>query len=75
MKCLIWAIIAFLALVAAMAPLSHLAGGVSWQAMLPVAAKAAENGAEPILHPAIADPANITPERAEEIYKAIRVQV
>ena len=36
------------------------------------AAAAAEPGGDRQLHPAIADPANISPERAEEIYQAIR---
>jgi hypothetical protein len=62
-------------LLAAMAPLSHLLGGVSWSSFFPSAAKAAESGQKQILHPAIADPANISPQRAEEIYQAIRDQV
>lgn len=35
-------------------------------------AAAAEPGGDRQVHPAIADPANISPERAEEIYQAIR---
>ena len=61
---------------AVMAPLTHLVGGVSWSSLLSSGAKAAEPGASSemaeVMHPAIADPANIQPRRAEEIYQSIR---
>lgn len=71
-KALIWTAAALLFLMAAMAPLTHIVGGVSWSSFFSPAAKAAE--AEPVktMHPAIADPANLQPKRAEEIYQAIR---
>ena len=71
----IWTVIALAALIAAVAPLSHRADGVSWQAMAMAQANAGEPSRASKLHPAIADPANITPERAEEIYQAIRDRV
>lgn len=74
-KIVIWTLIALAALIAAVAPLSHLGDGVSWQAMVTMRANAAEPNRNTNLHPAIADPANITPARAEEIYQAIRDRV
>ena len=55
-----------------MAPLTHLVGGVSWSSFFSPAAKAAEPRTPEPFHPAIADPANLQPVRAEEIYQAIR---
>lgn len=74
-RTLVWVTIALMFLLAAMAPLTHLVGGVSWSSFFPSGAKAAEGERENTLHPAIADPANISPIRAEEIYQAIRNQV
>jgi hypothetical protein len=74
-KVLIWTAVTLLFLMAAMAPLTHLVGGVSWSSFFSPAAKAAELGPTENLHPAIADPANLQPKRAEEIYQAIRNRV
>lgn len=69
---LVRAAIGLALLMAVSAPLNHLAGGMSWVSFFSPAAKAAETGAPERLHPAIADPANLQPERAEDIYQAIR---
>ena len=73
---MIWAVIALLFFMAVMAPLTHLVGGVSWSSLFSSGAKAAEpdpsGGMAEVMHPAIADPANIQPQRAEEIYQSIR---
>lgn len=74
-KLLIWIGVALVFVLAAMAPLSHLVGGVSWSSFFPAGAKAANADEGKVFHPAIADPANISPARAEEIYQAIRDQV
>ena len=66
---------ALLLLIAAVAPLSHFAGDSSTQTPFFEGARAAEGAIQPITHPAIADPANISPHRAEEIYQAIRDQI
>jgi hypothetical protein len=72
----IWTVMALMFLMAVMAPLTHLAGGASWSSLFSSGAKAAEPGKAAgisnALHPSIADPANIQPERAEEIYQSIR---
>ena len=57
---MIWTVMALVFLMAVMALLSHLAGGVSWSSLFSISAKAAEPdpspGMEKVLHPAIADP-------------------
>lgn len=74
-RVLIWAAAILLFQMAAMAPLTHLVDGISWSSFFSAGAKAAEPRKDKLLHPAIADPANLLPERAEEIYQAIRDQL
>jgi hypothetical protein len=74
-RVLIWTAVILLFLMAAMAPLTHLVGGISWSSFFSAGARAAEPGKDELTHPAIADPANLQPERAEEIYQAIRDQL
>lgn len=71
-KLLIWAAVGLIFLMAAMAPLTHLIGGLTWTSFFSPAAKASEREVPQSIHPAIADPANLEPPRAEEIYQAIR---
>lgn len=68
-----WRAIALLMLGGILISLPYLGGGKPVGGLLKPAA--ADSGGDGQLHPAIADPANISPKRAEEIYQAIRLRL
>ena len=74
-RVLMWTVVILMFPMAAMLPQTHPVGGRSWSSFLSSAARAAEPGKTELLHPTIANPATLHPERAEEIYQAIRDQL
>lgn len=68
-----WRAVSVLILAGLLVALPYLGSGKTTGSFLNSAAAEREGGQQ--LHPAIADPANISPERAEEIYQAIRLRL
>ena len=70
----IWFVSSLTIVIGLLAASSYRGGGGAAGGLINAAA-AAEPGVDQQLHPAIARPADISPERAEEIYQAIRVRL